>query len=242
MLTGGYAIPTRIDVRWGDYSLIACEMALFQYAYEHGPYEYYHLISGVDFPIKPMVEIRRFFEQNRGKEFVGFNDVFYMARVDRYHFFTRYLKPKGIVARAFWKVSRPIMSSITNSNIAKRSLENIEWRRGSEWASLTNDACSYLLSKKAYIKKGYKHTTCCDEVYKQTLLWNSPFRSKIYNYEDEYEGCMREIDWNRGEPYVWGQSPEDFEILMNSNKLFARKFDENISKDLIIKLIGNLKK
>ena len=35
---------------------------------------------------------------------------------------------------------------------------------------------------------------------------------------------MREIDWNRGQPYIWGQNPEDTDILLNSPKLFARKF------------------
>lgn len=37
--------------QWGGYSQIRSELILFQSAWEHG-YEYYHLISGVDLPIK----------------------------------------------------------------------------------------------------------------------------------------------------------------------------------------------
>ena len=44
---------------------------------------------------------------------------------------------------------------------------------------------------------------------------------------------MRAIDWTRGSPYEWKVS--DFDELINSNKLFARKFtDSNI--DLILKI------
>ena len=36
-------------------------------------------------------------------------------------------------------------------------------------------------------------------------------------------GCMRLIDWKRGNPYVWTLA--DKEELEQSNRLFARKFD-----------------
>lgn len=42
---------------------------------------------------------------------------------------------------------------------------------------------------------------------------------------------MREIDWNRGNPYVF--RTEDFEILMNSPCMFARKFDEKTDREII---------
>ena len=45
--------------QWGGYSQIQSELILFQAAWEHG-YEYYHLISGVDLPIKTQDEIHEF--------------------------------------------------------------------------------------------------------------------------------------------------------------------------------------
>lgn len=45
-------INNRKDVRWGDFSQIECELELYQYAYNYGKYEYFHLLSGVDLPIK----------------------------------------------------------------------------------------------------------------------------------------------------------------------------------------------
>ena len=54
---------------------------------------------------------------------------------------------------------------------------------------------------------------------------------------NEYDSNLRHVDWNRGNPYVFRK--EDFNELMNSDKLFARKFDE--SKDVeIVNMIYEL--
>ncbi len=34
------------------------------------------------------------------------------------------------------------------------------------------------------------------------------FRAALYSEKDEYEGCMRLIDWKRGNPYVWTLADE----------------------------------
>lgn len=52
--------------------------------------------------------------------------------------------------------------------------------------------------------------------------------------------CLRYIDWTRGNPYVW--KIEDYNRLINSDYLFARKFDEKISKNIIDKIYNTLNK
>ncbi len=42
-------------------------------AVAHGPYQHYHLISGVDLPIQTQEDIRAFFEANPDVEFVHFD-------------------------------------------------------------------------------------------------------------------------------------------------------------------------
>ena len=51
---------------------------------------------------------------------------------------------------------------------------------------------------------------------------------------------MRKIDWERGNPYVWHE--KDYDELINSEYLFARKFDENVDKNIIDKIYGKLMK
>ena len=77
--------------------------------------------------------------------------------------------------------------------------------------------------------KIFKHSVCPDEIFIHTVLHNSSFRDKLYNVDDEYKGCMRLIDWERGNPYIFRQN--DYQEIMSSDRLFARKFDE---KDLEI--------
>lgn len=60
----------RMRINWGGYTQIECELRLFSAAYEKRKYQYYHIMSGVDFPIKSMDYIHRFFETNAGYEFV----------------------------------------------------------------------------------------------------------------------------------------------------------------------------
>ena len=67
---GLMVLTERIDVRWGDVSVVRAEYALFDAAYRHGGYRYYHLLSGVDMPLKSQDYIHRFFEDNDGKEFI----------------------------------------------------------------------------------------------------------------------------------------------------------------------------
>ncbi len=64
----------KVDVGWGEDSQIECEMFLFNEAYKKGPFDYYHLLSGVDLPLKSNDYIHDFFDQNKGKEFVGIMD------------------------------------------------------------------------------------------------------------------------------------------------------------------------
>ena len=87
---------SEVDVRWGDYSQIECEYALFERASSKGRYDYYHILSGVDLPIKSNQYIYDFFEANKGKEFIDAYP-FERAEVERkvcyYHIFPKKNSP-----------------------------------------------------------------------------------------------------------------------------------------------------
>lgn len=89
--------PRRISATWGDFSLVNTELLLLQTAVAGEdpaqPYAYYHLISGVDLPIKSNDDIHAFFEKNAGKEFVHFSEnepnSAFAARIRYYHLFRK---------------------------------------------------------------------------------------------------------------------------------------------------------
>lgn len=68
----------------------------------------------------------------------------------------------------------------------------------------------------------FRLTLAPDEIFLPTLVWNSPFRRSLYDTADPSRGSLRLIDWKRGSPYTWAEA--DFDELMHSSALFARKF------------------
>ena len=63
----------QINVNWGGYSIVKCELLLLEAAVKSDTdYVRYHLISGVDLPIKSQDYIHDFFEDNHG-EYIRFD-------------------------------------------------------------------------------------------------------------------------------------------------------------------------
>ena len=242
-----YIILDRKDVRWGDYGIVETEMLLFEYA--HGmqkksgtSYEYYHLISGVDIPLKSQDYIHDFFNQHSGMEFLGFfqADVVHELKnkVQIYHLFSKYFsKERKFNLRS---VLRALFCRI-QLLVGFRRNKDIKLVRGTQWASITNDFVEFLLDKKNEIYRRFNHTFCADEVYKHTLCWNSPFKERLYNPNNEANGCMREINWviTETDSYLPSFTMFDYKRLKNSPMLFARKFDST-NIDIVKRILSEL--
>ena len=238
-------------IYWGEESQIQAELALLEHASMTDEYRYYHIISGVDISLKSQDYIHMLCN-NCNCQFVGYvNDNDHTQeeiknRIQYYHFLVRHLKSNHTAVRRFAKIMHDFFLCIQKIFNIKRHLAIVGGgnvtilKKGCNWCSLTNDFVAYLLKYKESILKQFKWTLCADEVFIQTILWNSRYRSSIYNYDsgDEYLMCMREIDWNRGGPYIWRN--EDYDYLMNSNKFFARKFSAS-DLEIVAKLCDSIK-
>ncbi len=217
-----HILKKRIDARWGDYSLVEVELLLFEEASSHGKYSYYHLLSGVDLPIKTQEYIHKCCEMNHGKEFIGFADITQkelLFRSSHIFLFSREFKSENIIIRAV----RYLFIRIQDLVGFKRNNDCVI-KKGSQWCSLTEDLVIYILNHKNEIKKRFKWTFCPDEMFVHTLCWNSMFKEKIYSYNtaEEFDGCKRYINWLNGELLPIRKS--DIEQIKNSDRWFARKF------------------
>ena len=227
----GVIIDKPINVKWGNYSQIRCEMLLFEEAFEYPVnFDYYHLLSGVNLPLYPIQYIHRFFELHKGAEFFviinedSIDEKAGFERINYYHLytcfgrrFTNILLRTGFAAFSI-KIQKMIGVSRCKSDI------NFSVYKGSNWCSITHNAVEFLLSRKKDIFRRFKYTMCADEVYKQTIFMNSPFAKMRYvtSEDDRMKSNLREIDWSRGNPYTWKR--EDIALLSHSPNLFARKF------------------
>lgn len=221
-------VQERIDVSWGDVSVVEAEYALFEAAHRKGDYTYYHLLSGVDMPLQTQDDIHHFFTTHQGKEFIGYSQYDTTTEIDRkvrkYHFFPKDFRYTGTTVSIIKKGIRALSIRLQYAFKYKRNA-NIDFKKGTQWVSITHDFVTQVLTKKREVLHLYQHTFCSDEIFIQTLCWNSPFRSQIFNIEDEAIGSQRDICWKDGVLYDW--EDKDIEQLKQSQLLFARKFNGN---------------
>lgn len=221
-----YILPERLDVRWGDYSMVEVELMLFSKAYSCGPYSYYHLLSGVDLPLKSQDYIHEFCRLHQGKEFVGIAQNVSQKELDwrsqHWFVFSRDFQSKNL----FKRFIRAIFSRLQSVFHYRRT--TLQIKKGAQWCSITHELVGYLLVNRKLIRDTFNHTYCPDELFIQTLSWNSKFRSCIYNIDNEFEGCKRYIKWENS--VLLPLCMNDIDMMIQSTKWFARKFtSENIS-------------
>lgn len=219
---GLHVLENRIDVRWGDVTVVEAEYALFEAAVANGPYQYYHLLSGVDLPLKSQDYIHRFCDENNGKEFIGYTlteitpEV--VRKVQRWHLFPEDFRNKSV----FKRMTRAGFIRLQECLGIKRN-KDIDFKKGSQWISITDGMAHHFLANKSWAMRVFRNTFCSDEIVMQTLCWYSPFRGNIYNTANDGLGCMRAIGWKNGRLHDW--AADDYDTLKKSSALFARKFN-----------------
>lgn len=232
-------IYKEIDVKWADFSQIETEMFLLKKASIEVKYKYYHLISGVDLPLKSQKYIHDFFLKNAGKEFIHFSgekvNQKTKNRVEYKHMFTKYASfKKNWLLQKFDTVIVYVQKVMRKRN----KISNIQY--GSNWFSITDDLARYVLEKEKWIQENFKHSSFGDELFLQTIVNNSSFKENLYTskFNGDNHSNMRLIDWKRGTPYTY--RIEDYNLLMDSEYLWARKFDEKVDIRIVEKIYSDL--
>lgn len=192
-------------------------------------YEYYHLISGVDLPLKTNEEIHDFFNKNKGKEFISYDknasDTEIESRIKYYYLlqdkFGRSSKLAYIIQACCIRIQK-----ILNVN----RIKNIKYtlKKGTNWFSITNNLAHYIVEKENEIYNLFRFGCCVDELFLHTMVYNSNFRDKVAG------DSLRYVDWIRGGPYTFTE--EDFDDITSSDKIFARKFSKKVDYDIVLKI------
>ena len=229
----------RHNIVWGGTQIMKCSISMLEEAMRIG-YSYYHLISGVDFPLKSQDEIHMFFKKNDNLQYVSFDwdgikDNRFVSRVQYFHFF------KDIIGKGDNKMCvHRVLAKLESLSLALQKKLHVNrlnyiMYKGANWFSITHLTTEAIIENKRMFFKKYKFTANCDEIWLQTFLMQSEFREQLAGTN------MRYIKWKQGNP-----SPEiltlgDYEDMVRSNCLFARKFDWNTNRDVILKLKDHLK-
>ena len=245
----------RIKNYWAAFTHIEAHILLMEEALKN-KYEYYHIISGVDIPLKTQNEIHSFFENSQSKEFVSMNEksmnelyeqermkkitkrdkIRYLLEINQFKFaFYYYFNQKCLNGSNYCKFAYRLarIVFVFQQLLGIQRNKKIKIYKGSDWFSITHNLLIKILNKEEWVKKHFNYCFCPSELYVQTITKNFGFENNIYE-----GGNMRYIDWKRGCPYTF--LSQDYDELINSGKLFSRKFSTAIDKEIIRKLYCRL--
>lgn len=194
-------------------------------------YERVHLISGSDLPLRSQDYIHDFFKGKKEEYLVVNSTDDFKVRVKYYHFFVRWRRIHPIfnmLRRALLLLQIPFVNRLKNSPLP------YVW--GTNWCSLTMKAVRYLCANKGICNSIFKYTTSSDELYKQMILNANP----EFVFSPTEEGNMRYVDFSAHLSSPKTLTMEDYDQIMKSDCLFARKFDINKDKQVVVKILENL--
>lgn len=239
-------VYSEIKVKWGGKTLIECELFLMQKA-KSGGYEYYHLMSGQDFLLKPVDQIQKFFNNCGNKEFLSVDThplggESIVDRIDYYHYVISNRRITMILDHLITGIQRILhIHRVRHTKVMK------QLAKGMEWASMTDDFVQCILEEKENIMRLAQHALFFDEMYKQMIYMKHKSEFEVYREikfdpreqimprcQMEALATLHKVDWVRGNPYTY--KDDDYEELIHSQCMFARKFNSNIDKKIIDRL------
>ncbi|HEY4155708.1 MAG TPA: beta-1,6-N-acetylglucosaminyltransferase [Puia sp.] len=212
-------IQPRIKVRWGASSVVTAMLLSIKTVLKSGlEYDFINIMTGQDYPIKPVSTIYSTLEKNRGKNFICYEDdgewwSHAIARIQKYHF------------TDFGFRGRYRLQFLMNTLLPERKFPLPYTLYGGPRGMcmiLSTDCLKYvvnLIDSNKRLRRFIRLTWGADEFLIPTLIMNSEFRKTVVNNNFYY------IDWTGGGTNPKTLTTEDYESLCQSDKMFARKFD-----------------
>ena len=218
-------------VNWGGVNHFRAMLLLLKHAVKN-QCDYYHWVTGQDFPLSPELFDKKITEGYSYLEYYKLKESDAALR-----YFQRYGLYDFLDAKN--KYQQPII------NIINRIQDHFHYTRpfrdygllyaGSGYSTLYKDDAQILLHEFPHWDKFYRFTFCCEESIIQTILINNARKDYIINNN------LRYIEWNK--PWNSDIPPRiltecDYDMIKASNALFCRKIDRHISEGLIAKLLS----
>lgn len=238
---GVKAVSRKYKVHWAGYSILQVEMFLLNQALSMSGAGYFHLISGQDYPIRPLSDFLQFFSHTTYAGYVNCNHL-----------------PCDITDGAtYYRLQHYVLTDYINArtNEGKQKVWNfVDWQKkhgirrripdymdhlygGSAWFSINRDVAMFLViytKKHPGFYRRMRFTYIPEEIYVPTVILNSPYRKNIY-----WKNNCRTILWSHVgldfSPINIGE--KDFRrLLSNPIGFFSRKFSPEIS-NLVMHLV-----
>jgi hypothetical protein len=231
-------VEQKYKVNWGGFNHLKSILYIAEQALKNSENHYFHLITGHDFPIKTSAYFLEFFKDNNLEYLehfsipkIGHADNDNMDRIEYYNFYDLW---DYKIHKQYEKIALAIRLQKRFGFKRSISTKMPKLYGGSTYWSLSRECLEYVLEftkKNKFVLNRFKYTLCAEEFYFQTVIMNSIFADKVSNDN------IRHIDWvarNGNNPAVLDET--DYEKLIQTNAVFARKFEYPQSIGLINKI------
>ena len=232
----------RISVNHAGFSQILCTLRLLRKALSMDM-DYYHSISGQDFPCVDNKTFDNFFETCGNRSYMHYDSPEEAKKwakdkyPNRYRRYYAYDMPgrNHLLVKAIVKVLNKMFTLLP----LRSEIENVAagWSWFSWHKQVVNYVLRYLKDNPKYLYR-FKYTACCDEVIFHTLLNGLDGKMNIDKYN-----CLRFIEWHPHRPFrtlplVLKES--EYTEIINSGSFFCRKIHPVESKQLKLMLLEHI--
>lgn len=221
-------------VEWGDYRHLKAIVLLMQEALKNDVIEYFHLITGSDYPIMSLKRFKGFCQEHRNDNYLEYFPLPHPewgleGGLNRIQYW--WLRPNSSRSKGAW-ITRKFVNLQRRMGV-KRGFNYFDGKLyggGTYWSvsrKAVQVAVNYVVAHPDYLRR-FRMTSIAEEICLPTLWMNSglPF---INNY-------MRYIDWGSDGANPQVLTEKDYDNIRVSNALFARKMESGVS-DTLIKLL-----
>lgn len=118
--------------------------------------------------------------------------------------FYKRLKDKEHLLHGITALIRNLILAVQKISHYRRK-QTFEFKKGGNWISITENAVKYLLQYKEIVLNRMKYTLCADEIFIQTILWNSPFRERMHCTNNANTGSMWKLTGSMAAP-IYGKT------------------------------------
>jgi Core-2/I-Branching enzyme len=246
---GDVALLPRHATGWGSPELVDAALEGLVQGVRDGC-DYFTLISGRDFPLRPVEEILAFFEQAGSRSYLEH----FPLPTPRWRFGGRYRTdfytytvlgrretciPRG-EDTSFLNLKGRILNEMLRIRIAlkpnRRFPSYVRPFGGSQWWNLSRAAADYVLAfidEHPDYRRYHEHTLASDELFFQSILLGTDFAAEHEVVND----TLRFMRWSEKESHPRVLELGDLPALLESEALFGRKFDTAVDASVLRRLM-----
>ena len=206
---------------WAGFGVVEATLGAFDHLLERDvAFTHAVLLSGQDYPLRPPDVIERFFQYEEGRTFMKCEPLpatFWteggLPRIEHWYLVSR----RRVRVRVPWR---------------RRIPGGLAPYGGETWGAFARPMAEYIrefVQRSPGYVRFFKHVLHANELFFQTIMMNSQLAETVV--QDD----LRYIDWSI-DPGPAVLSTGDFERLIDSGKLFARKFDLDFDSVILDRL------